>query len=72
MGRAFQHAGARSVLMTLWPVAEDSTTLLTERFYKHLSDDRNPPDALAAARVDVRASGFEHPFHWGGFVLVGD
>jgi hypothetical protein len=29
MGRAFQYAGARSVLMILWSVSEDSSVVLT-------------------------------------------
>lgn len=33
MGRAFQYAGARTVLMSLWSVEAESTNLLTEKFF---------------------------------------
>ena len=34
MGRSFQYAGARSVLMSLWSVAERSSVKLVENFFK--------------------------------------
>jgi CHAT domain-containing protein len=34
--RAFQVAGARTVLASLWPVADDSARELAERFYENL------------------------------------
>ena len=72
MGRAFQYAGARSILMSLWSVAEDSTTLLTERFFAHLKEKITPGAALRQARQDVRQAGYEHPFFWGAFILMSE
>jgi CHAT domain-containing protein len=45
--RAFLSAGARSVLVTLWPVEDISARLLMERFYRALREDA--PGAPAAA-----------------------
>jgi CHAT domain-containing protein len=42
MGRGFQYAGAKSVLMSLWNVAEDSTTYMVERFFTYLKDGQAP------------------------------
>jgi len=72
MGRAFQYAGARSVLMSLWSVAEDSTTCLTERFFVHLKEGKDARTSLRQARKEARKAGYEHPYYWGGFVLMAE
>ena len=36
MGRAFQYAGAKSVLMSLWSVSEASTTKMAEKFLSYI------------------------------------
>ncbi|MBI3797188.1 MAG: CHAT domain-containing protein, partial [Deltaproteobacteria bacterium] len=72
MGRAFQYAGAKTVLMSLWSVAEQSTTLLTERFFTHVHEGKDKLEALRLARAEVRKAGYEHPFFWAPFILVGE
>jgi CHAT domain-containing protein len=71
MGRAFQYAGTRQVLMSLWSVDEAATVYFTERLFTHLKDGAAVPQALAQARADLRAAGWSHPFYWAGFILVG-
>jgi CHAT domain-containing protein len=72
MGRAFQNSGARSVLMTLWSVSESQSIDLTRSFFESLRKGKNKLDALQTARAIVRKSGFDHPFFWAGFILVGE
>jgi CHAT domain-containing protein len=72
MGRAFQYAGARSVLMTLWPVAEKSSVMLTESFFRLLKQGKSKLEAIKMARSELRTTGYDHPFFWAGFVLVGE
>jgi CHAT domain-containing protein/Tfp pilus assembly protein PilF len=72
MGRAFQCAGARSVIMSLWSVAERPSILLMEEFFKGLSQGSNKLTAWKNARAHVREEGFEHPFFWASFILVGE
>jgi len=72
LGRAFQFAGARNVLVSLWSVSEDSTTLFAERFFKYLREGKTKRRALRLARADVRREGYEHPFYWAPFILIGD
>ncbi len=71
MGRAFQYAGARSVLVSLWSVAEASTTHLVERFFSHLKNGADKVSALRQAREDVIRAGYRHPFFWSPFILIG-
>jgi CHAT domain-containing protein/tetratricopeptide repeat protein len=77
--RAFQEAGAQSVLMTLWEVPPAHTEKILS-FYKYwLSDRMDKHDALRKAENDIRTSSkgtgsnvSDLPqFDWGGFILVG-
>ena len=71
--QAFQSAGARSVLATLWPVEDQATAGLMKRFYVALKAGDSESGALAAAQRGAIASGnVRAPFYWAGFVLNGD
>jgi len=72
MGSAFQYAGAKSVIMSLWSVAEESSVLLMEEFFKGLKAGRTKIEAWSGARRAVRDAGYDHPFLWGAFILVGE
>jgi tetratricopeptide (TPR) repeat protein len=72
MGRAFQYAGAKSVLMSLWTVAESSSVQLVECFLKHMKEGKTKPEALKLAREEIRMAGYDHPFFWAPFILVGE
>jgi CHAT domain-containing protein len=71
--RAFQYAGARSVLASLWPVSDESTAELMKRFYGHLRRGRSKDAALQAAQREMlRGRGTRHPFYWAAFQVSGD
>jgi tetratricopeptide (TPR) repeat protein len=72
MGRAFQYAGAKSVLMSLWSVAEKSSVQLVESFFKHIKEGKSKLESLKLARQEVRKDGYDHPFFWASFILVGE
>lgn len=73
--RAFMHAGAPSVVVSLWSVDDKSTADLLIAFYRHL---RQPPngekisyaEALRQAQLDSIRKG-NSPYHWAPFVLLG-
>lgn len=71
MGRAFQYAGARSVLMSLWSVSEESSVKLVESFFGYKKQGKSRAEALMLARCKIREYGFDHPFFWAPFILVG-
>jgi tetratricopeptide (TPR) repeat protein len=72
MGRAFQYAGARSVLMSLWEVEEKSAVMLAENFFKYRKQGKTRLESLKLARDDIRNAGYKHPFFWSAFILVGE
>lgn len=72
MGRAFQYAGAKSVLMSLWSVSEKASVDLVGNFFKHLKEGKNKLEALRLARQEIRQAGYDHPFFWSPFILVGE
>ena len=51
--RAFQYAGARSVLASLWSVGDESTAELMTRFYGQLKAGKTKDDALRAAQLEL-------------------
>ena len=70
---AFQYAGARSVVASLWSVSDESTGELMQRFYAYLKQGQSKDTALRSAQLDLlHDSQFSHPFHWASFQLVGD
>ena len=72
--RAFQFAGARSVVASLWAVSDDSTADLMRTFYEGLRGGRSKDEALRAAQIAaIRKGGARSwPFRWAGFQLFGD
>ena len=72
LGWAFQYAGAKSVLMSLWSVEDESTNLLTEQLFTYLKSGYGKLDSLRRARQDLRESGYAHPFFWAAFILAGE
>jgi CHAT domain-containing protein len=70
-GRAFIYAGTPSIISTLWSVDDQSTGMLTERFYAYLQEGMGKAEALRQAQLDVRAE-YPNPYFWSGFVLSGD
>ncbi|HEX5760277.1 MAG TPA: CHAT domain-containing tetratricopeptide repeat protein [Thermoanaerobaculia bacterium] len=73
LARAFFHAGARSVVVSLWKVRDASTRDLMVRFYRGLDRGQAGVEALRSAKLQmIRDGRFAHPFYWAPFVLVGD
>jgi len=75
--RAFQHAGARSIMMSLWKVRDRETCELMEGFYQNWLGGQSKREALRQSALKILASQREkhqagHPYLWGAFVLLGD
>jgi len=76
--RAFQLAGARTVIMSLWRVDDRATTDFMRILYRaRLEDHADTIDAEYAAMRETlasrrRAGAATHPYYWAAFVAAGD
>ena len=76
--RAFQIAGARTVIMSLWSVDDQAARTWMHALYEgRLHRQLSTTDAVHAANLATlrarRAKGQStHPFYWAAFVAVGD
>lgn len=70
---AFQYAGARSVLASLWEVSDASTADLMRRFYGHWGRGGPKAEALRRAQLELlKHPATSAPFYWAAFELIGD
>jgi CHAT domain-containing protein len=76
--RAFEMAGAKTVVSSLWSVQDDSTSRLMQDFYRNLwVRGLSELEALREAQLKMLREnrvrdGEGHPEGWGAFVLSGD
>jgi CHAT domain-containing protein/Flp pilus assembly protein TadD len=68
--RGFLYAGARSLLVSLWPVSDRSTPELMAGVYRHLRGGTKA-EALQRAKLE-RISAGDEPHRWAPFILAGD
>jgi CHAT domain-containing protein len=68
-----QQQGAKAVLATLWPVADESTaTLMAEMYRRRQEQSLTKIEALRQAQLSLLAqSRYAHPFYWAPFILMG-
>jgi len=69
--RAFQQAGARSVMVALWNIPVDESLKFYHDFYQALKSGKTKIEALKTARQAVRAKE-GHPYFWSGLILHGE
>lgn len=73
--RAFQIAGARTVISTLWPISDELTAPMLPPIYRQ---SREPlPNRLRTTQLEwiatLRQNGLaDHPYSWGAFIAQGD
>ncbi len=76
--RAFQEAGARTVIASLWPVQDlEAREWMVALYRARFVQGEGTAEAVRAASLRElaarRAAGKStHPFHWASFVAVGD
>ena len=74
LSQAFMYAGATTVGVTLWSVADKPTAELMTDFYQRLlGPNPFPSDAIREAQLAmISGKKYSAPFYWAPFVLVGE
>ncbi len=79
LGRAFQYAGVPSLVVSLWKVPDEATSVIIVEFLKNLKSGMNKSAALRQAKITYLESpgvkeypDLSHPFYWSGFIVAGD
>ncbi|MEM9723573.1 MAG: CHAT domain-containing tetratricopeptide repeat protein [Bacteroidota bacterium] len=76
LSRAFFYAGVKSLVLSLWSVADESTSEVMVNFYKELKEGKTKDMALQSAKLKyLENQGValkSHPYFWAGFVLKGN
>jgi CHAT domain-containing protein/Flp pilus assembly protein TadD len=72
LNRAFQEAGAKAVLSTLWSVADEQTKLFMQNFYGLVLSGLSPQQALQKTQLKfINDKTTQDPFFWAAFTVVG-
>ncbi len=70
--RAFQVAGAKTILMSLWTVSDEATQELMTLFYENwINKKQSKRQAFTNAQNSLK-NRFPEPYYWGAFVMVGE
>lgn len=69
--RAFQQAGAKSVVVSLWEVASEPVVEYMKIFYSHLKSGKKRAEALRLTRGEIKMK-YPNPFYWAVFIIHGE
>jgi CHAT domain-containing protein/Tfp pilus assembly protein PilF len=74
--RALLYAGSKNIIVSLWKVADESTSDLMIDFYKNLLNENQETKeyskALQQAKLKmINEEKYAHPFYWSPFILIG-
>jgi CHAT domain-containing protein len=69
--RGFLHAGAPSLVASLWATSDAATAELMKLMYAKISAGESKRAALREAQLAVKDD-YGHPYYWAPFVLMGN
>lgn len=67
--RAFKMAGAKTIIMSLWKVDDESTRLMMTTLYEKLLSGSSKHDAFEYAK-DVVKKKYKSPYYWASFIML--
>ena len=84
--RSFKIAGVNTIIMSLWEVDDEATSLMMQSFYKYYVAGKNKHDAFKAAQLEVRSfyeeraktqsnsipksKRYDSAFYWAPFIML--
>ena len=72
IARSFFYAGTDSVVASLWNVNDRASADFMRFFYGALGEGKSKAASLQEARRELReSSGYEHPYYWAPWILLG-
>jgi CHAT domain-containing protein len=73
--RALLYAGTKNIIVSLWQVADQSTSDLMVDFYNNILNNKmakSYSQSLRIAKLKMISDGnFQHPVYWSPFILIG-
>ncbi len=71
--RAFQIAGAESLVMSLWPISDLVTRELMTGYYTNLKQGMGRGESLRRIQLEMlKRPNRRHPFYWASFIQSGE
>jgi CHAT domain-containing protein/Tfp pilus assembly protein PilF len=72
--RGFMYAGAERIVVSLWAVADNSTSELMQNYYrKILETGSNPATAMREVQLEmIQSNNYNAPYYWAAFVFQGE
>lgn len=71
--RAFVLAGAETLVMSLWPVSDETTREMMVSYYTGLRKGLGRGEALRQTQLAMlKKKGRQHPFYWASFIQSGE
>ncbi|RAW01370.1 CHAT domain-containing protein [Pseudochryseolinea flava] len=74
LSRALVYAGAKSLIVSFWSVADESTAVLMKNFYQEMLQhpQANFSENLKQAKLSlVKDEKYTAPYYWAPFILIG-
>jgi CHAT domain-containing protein len=69
--RAFKLAGAETLIVSLWNVSDEATSILMTSFYEKWLSGKGKQEAFKYAQKQLRANPeYSSPFYWASFVMI--
>lgn len=67
---ALKLAGVEQIVMSLWKVNDEATSILMTNFYKWIVMGKSPKESLRLAQKHLISKGFRDYYYWGAFVVL--
>jgi len=75
VARGFLLAGASSVIRTSWEINDETSALIIQGFYKHLSRGKGKDESMRLAKLEYMKNSppyFSNPYFWAAYEVVGN